>query len=337
MVDRRCLGLALAVFFVLVGSSASRGGESAAKLTKVMLPIPSRSTNFAIFALARSRGYYREEGLDVDIVQVTPRIIVPSMVGGTFLISTVTTVQDIGINFKGIKMKFLMINADKPSFDVIAYPEIKNFKDLRGKVVASGNSFGDQPDQVLRAVLLANGIDPDKDVKLLYTGGTTPDRNLALRSKNADATLLTGEYSFKAQKDGFTKLAYSGDFTRSIGSGIAVLDDRLKERPPEVYAVVRATLKGLRFFRERKALSVQILKDWLRLDDLEAAERNYDFYVQGMTENGTTGGDVMALSIEQAKVLFKIPKERELKPSEIFDFSLVQKANDDLKASGWVP
>lgn len=334
---KRCV---LALIFaggLFGGYGTSGGGEPATKLTRIMLPIPSRSTNFAPAAVARARGYYREEGLDVDIVQVSPRIIVPSMLGGTFLVSTVTTAQDIGAYFKGIKLKFLLINSDRPSFDVIAYPEIKSFKDLRGKVIASGNSFGDQPDQVLRAVLIANGLDPDKDVKLLYTGGTTPDRNIALRSKNAEATLLTGEYSFKAQKDGFTKLAYSGDFTRSIGSGIAVLEDKMKEKPSEIYSVVKATLKGLRFIRERKPQTVKILKDWLKLDDLESAERNYDFYVRGMTENGMIGEDTMRLSIDQAKTLFKVSKDQELKTSEIFDFSLVRKANDELKASGWVP
>ena len=114
MLDRRILCLVLAAVASMT-SPGSHAAEPTAKLTKVMLPIPSRSTNFAVFAIARARGYYREEGLDVDIVQVSPRIIVPSMVGGTFVLSTVTTVQDIGATFKGIKMKFLMINADRKS------------------------------------------------------------------------------------------------------------------------------------------------------------------------------------------------------------------------------
>jgi ABC-type nitrate/sulfonate/bicarbonate transport system substrate-binding protein len=121
---KRCVLVLIFAGALLTGSRASEAGEPAAKLTKIMLPIPSRSTNFAPAAVARARGYYKEEGLDVDIVQVTPRIIVQSMVGGTFLVSTVTTAQDIGAYFKGIKLKFLLINSDRPSFDVIAYPEI---------------------------------------------------------------------------------------------------------------------------------------------------------------------------------------------------------------------
>jgi ABC-type nitrate/sulfonate/bicarbonate transport system substrate-binding protein len=234
-------------------------------------------------------------------------------------------------------MKYLMVITDKPSFDFIVTRDIKSFKDLKGKSIGSGNTSGDQPDQAVRAILSAHAIDPDKDVKLVFSGGTTPDRNLLLRTGHVAGTLLTGEYSLKAQKDGYVKLAYSGDYLRSLGSAVLVLEENLRQNPDEAYRFVRATLKGLRFFRERKALSLPILDQFLGLKDLEAAERDYDFYVRSMTENGSIGEETMRQAIDQAKTFFKIPKEKEIRPEEVFDLSLVKKANEELKAKGWSP
>jgi ABC-type nitrate/sulfonate/bicarbonate transport system substrate-binding protein len=57
-----------------------------------------------------------------------------------------------------------------PEARLIARPEIKEVKDLKGKPVGI-TTFGSGSDFVLRFALEKNGLDPNKDVSIMQTGG----------------------------------------------------------------------------------------------------------------------------------------------------------------------
>jgi ABC-type nitrate/sulfonate/bicarbonate transport system substrate-binding protein len=57
-----------------------------------------------------------------------------------------------------------------PEARLIARPEIKEVKDLKGKPVGI-TTFGSGSDFVLRFALEKRGLDPNKDVSIMQTGG----------------------------------------------------------------------------------------------------------------------------------------------------------------------
>ncbi len=57
---------------------------------------------------------------------------------------------------------------------LIVRPEIKDVKDLKGKPVGI-TTFGSTSDYILRFALQRAGLDPNKDVSILQTGGDPRD------------------------------------------------------------------------------------------------------------------------------------------------------------------
>jgi ABC-type nitrate/sulfonate/bicarbonate transport system substrate-binding protein len=61
------------------------GGQA---LVKVPVQIPSISPAVSAFALARNRGYYRQEGLDVQLVLIPSALGMQALLAGNIKFST---------------------------------------------------------------------------------------------------------------------------------------------------------------------------------------------------------------------------------------------------------
>jgi NitT/TauT family transport system substrate-binding protein len=306
------------------------------KLQTLRVPVPSISGSVMPYVVAKKVGYYREEGFDVELIRVLGRIVIPGILSGDFHYTSSAALGEIGSILKGLKVKHLMALTDKPSFDLIARQGINSFSDLKGKKIGGGSFVGSQPDEVIRAVLVKNGLVPDKDVQIIMIGAT-PERFGALKSGIVDATLLSDASSFLSQDEGYKRLAYTGDFVRSLGMGVMVAEERLAQKPDEVHRFIRATMKGLWFYRNRKKESVAMQMEYLKITDPRLGEKSYDFYVKGFTEYGILDEQIMRDTIEYGKRIFKIPAEKEIKPSDVFDTSVVKRVRDELVAAKWKP
>jgi ABC-type nitrate/sulfonate/bicarbonate transport system substrate-binding protein len=326
---------ALGIFAVALSNGLTQD-KAPPKLQTLQVPIPSISGSVMPYVVAKKVGYYREEGFDVDLIRVLGRIVIPGILSGDFQYTSSAAILEIGAILKGLPIKHLMGLTDRPSFDFVARAGINSFNDLKGKKIGGGSSVGSQPDEVIRAVLVKNGLVPDKDVQIIMIGAT-PERFGALKSGIVDATLLSDMSSFIAQDDGYKKLAYTGDFVRSLGMGVMITEERLKEKPDEVHRFIRATMKGLWYYRARKKESVAMQMEYLKITDPKVGENSYDFYLKGFTEYGVLDEQIMRDTIEYGKRIFKIPPEKEIKPSDVFNTTVVTRVRDELVAAKWKP
>jgi NitT/TauT family transport system substrate-binding protein len=336
--NRSVLGIAgLSVCILLyLGRLGGAAEAPAAKPVKVILPIGSVSASYMPRVIAKRKGFFQEEGFDVDIVRIMGRILVPGMTGGSFVYSAIGSAAEIAAIMRGAELRFLFVGTQKTPFELIARPGIHNIKDLRGKTFGSGSFVGSQPDEAARKVLRFHGVDP-KEVKFLLLGATQ-ERFTALASGNVDATLLTAEVSLQALQKGFVKLVDAGDFARAISASILTTDQRTRERPEEVGRFVRAVLKGHRFYMARKNETVQMMMEFFGYKERGFAEGVYEAYRGGMTQDGTVSDDELLEAIDQAKALLKGASEaREWKPGDFFDFGFLKKAREELTRMKWGP
>jgi ABC-type nitrate/sulfonate/bicarbonate transport system substrate-binding protein len=97
--------------------------------------------------------------------------------------------------------------------ELIAQPEIKSIKDLRGKIVivdAPNTAYALQ----LKKILLLNGLQATKDYEIMPRGAT-PQRLIALREHKFDAASMLGPpSSIIAKHEGFMSL---GSVQETIG------------------------------------------------------------------------------------------------------------------------
>jgi ABC-type nitrate/sulfonate/bicarbonate transport system substrate-binding protein len=187
---------------------------------------------------------------------------------------------------------------------------------------------------VAREILKQNGLDPTKDVNLVVMGGDEV-RLPALQAKAIQATLFNTGTSIKAQREGYTKLASAGDYANLIQGGLATSDEKIKQNPNKIFRLIRASLKGLRFFAERREPAIKYLMEALRLADRDTANAIYDIESKLVVRDGTSPEKTLQAMIDDMRKTTKTA--REIKATEVFDLSFVRKAAEELKTSGWKP
>ncbi|TMA13193.1 MAG: ABC transporter substrate-binding protein [Deltaproteobacteria bacterium] len=116
--------------------------ERAGRLSPLRIAIVSRSTLDMPFYVARERGFFREEGLEAEIIFMKGNLTVQGMLGGSIDFGTATgTAVSAAVNGADVRVVFAM--SDKPSFDLIARQENRH---LRGRS-AYRNSSAPDPDR----------------------------------------------------------------------------------------------------------------------------------------------------------------------------------------------
>lgn len=316
--------LALLVVFLLPAAPA------AAEIIRVAYP----SMNNSVFCLtiAQKEGYLREEGLEAQLLSIRGEIAIRTVLAGEVDAFT-NAGSALAAAVRGVPIKILTIFQDRPSWDLIAQPNIKSIAQLRGQNVAVMSPEGSLA-VVAREILKQNGLDPAKDVNLVVMGGDEV-RYPALKGKAIQASLFNTSTSVVAQKEGFTKLASAGDYANLVQSGYATSDEKLKQNPKKMFGLIRAALKGMQFFLSKREAAIKYMTDALRLADREIANRIYDIDSKLILRDGLSSDKVLQTMIDDMKKTTKV--QREITTGDVFDLSFVRKAGEELRASGWKP
>jgi NitT/TauT family transport system substrate-binding protein len=324
--DRLAILRLLILFFLL--SASARAQEP----RKIYVAIPAVTPAVSTFAVAKERGYYREEGLDVELVQM------PSAVGTQALIASNVKFSTIGgasvpAVLRGAPLKFLFSTFHRPMFWLYSKPEIRSVAELKGKKIGV-SSLGSGPDSLVRDILKKHGLEGGRDVAILPVGSGTA-RFYALQAGSVDAAMLSIPANFLAQDAGFRELVslVDQDLVELQGSILAPVSV-LEAEPQLAEKFVRGSVKGFIAFRDSRAIAVQVLTKFLRLKE-DMVGRIYDRFRPGLTADGTINEALQRKSLEH--VIERVGIKEPPPLSKIFDFSLTRKINEELKTKGWRP
>ncbi|MBI2209974.1 MAG: ABC transporter substrate-binding protein [Deltaproteobacteria bacterium] len=255
--------------------------------------------------IAKRKGFYRDEGLEVRKVAIRTGLQVAALLAGELDYSTVTG-SVLLASVQGIPVKTVMGWFDRPLHLLIARPQIKKLADLRGKKIAV-SSIGSIPHAMVREAFAQNGLSPDKDATFLAIGGSS-DRLAALAAGSVDATPLDVAYVEKVEKFGFSNVLYLGDVVQLRLGGFAVATEKIAKNPGQIARVIRATLKGVRFLKSHREETLAIMRDYLKLSDTHV-DRVYQYALLSLNEEGTVAKASLDNEIRLAREKFKIKEE----------------------------
>ena len=294
-----------------------------AQLKKVRFSVSAASIAEMPFRIAQIKGFYREEGLEVEIIFIRGAIGMQALLGGSVDFTSASG-STIAAAVRGIPVKLVFIASAKPQFDMVAQKEIRTMADLKGKFVGI-SSRGGAVDLLTQLMVQKHGLVPNKDVTSLVIGGQE-DTVLALRAGRIAAALLTPPRPLILAREGFNRIGYSGDYMPTYPSGgIGVTDEMIKNKPAELFAFVKGSVRGLQFGRQNRAEAKRIVTDYLAIKDTALADQLFDLYLSRLPVNGSADEAWMKGAIEfTQKTLGGATKE--IPPSQVFDFSFVQKA-----------
>jgi ABC-type nitrate/sulfonate/bicarbonate transport system substrate-binding protein len=322
-----CLQFITIMLVFLVGSSSR-----AQDLIKVPVQIPAITPAVTAFAIARDRGYYMQEGLDVQLIVMPSAVGTQALLGGNVKFSTGGGAGLLPI-LRGAPMRFMFTTFSRPMFWLYSRPELRSVENLKGRKVGV-SSIGSGPDSLLRELLKKHGLDGARDVVVLPVGGGTA-RYFALQAGSVDAAMLSIPANLMAQDAGFRQLvSFIEQEWIELQGTINVTDQVLNAEGPLVEKFIRATLKGFIHFRDLRAQSIALLGKFLRTSE-DATAKIYELMRPSLTQDGIVSEEIQAKSLEHVveRAGLKTPPRLE----RIFDYSLAVKVRNELRARGWKP
>src|ERR671911_398459 len=146
-------------------------GRSIDAADKVRISVTNPNMSFLPSGVALKKGFFKDEGLDVEIIRMNVPNIMTALVTGdigyTLLFGSVVRGA-----LRGMPMRALASLLDGSTHALVARPEYKSGKELKGKTVGIGN-FGGTDEVAGRMMLKSLGLDTEKHLKFIALG---PDR-----------------------------------------------------------------------------------------------------------------------------------------------------------------
>jgi ABC-type nitrate/sulfonate/bicarbonate transport system substrate-binding protein len=294
---------------------------------KVRIAVANFNVTFLPAGVAANRGFFRDEGLDVEVIRVSPPVSIAALMGGDIDYVMVLG-SSVRAAMRGLPVKVLANFIDALTFGLVAQPGIKSVSELRGKTLGVG-ALGDSSDLTARIMIRHFGVEPDQEMKILGLG---PDsaRLATLREKLIDVAIVSPPADSLGKKMGFNVLARAHEIFRFAAIGLSTSDKKIKERPEEVKRVLKALVRANRFMRQDRLGTIQVLMDWAMVER-ESAVAAYDDSVAVFNKNdGTIPEDGLRLVLEQAKKEAKITREIPL--TEIMNLNLLREAQKELRS-----
>ena len=233
---------------IVAGFLVSHATEAGAEKLVFATPSPT-SVSYAPFAMSFEMGYFKEEGLEVEMVRIRG--------SGTLVPQVANKSVDIGWPNPDVviiaaqpgrdrlPVKFFYNHLPKSVWETIvpADSPVRTIADLKGrKIGVSRLSSGSIP--ILRAVLKGAGLDP-KDVALIPVGFGGPAFR-AVRQGQVDSLFLFDIMHEILQGSGFKirRLQLRPEHENLIGNGFLVHEDAIKTRAKALTGFGRAITKG---------------------------------------------------------------------------------------------
>jgi NitT/TauT family transport system substrate-binding protein len=326
---RIAFGLSLllwAIFWLLLVSPRGETQE----LRKVYIAVPGISPGASSpFVIAREAGYYRTEGLQVELIVMRAAAATQALIGGNVeFVSAGGAVLPPAL--RGAPIRFLFSAFYRPMYWLYAKPELRTLLSLKGKKVGV-SSLGSGPDSLLRQVLKNNGIDGGREVTIMAVGASTA-RFYALQAGSVDAAMLGIPANLMAQDAGFRELLsfVKQEFVEFQGN-VVVREGLLQSAPVLIEKFLRGTIKGFLYYRDNRSEAIKILSRFMKITEDQMA-RTYDSILPGLTQNGTVSEELQKQSLEH--ILERVGLKEPPPLERIFNYSLAKKIYEDLQAKG---
>jgi NitT/TauT family transport system substrate-binding protein len=285
---------------------------------RVRLALPSKSMGYLPLFVALQRGFFKDEGIDLEVPMMLPDIAHNALLQGEIEYHGVAD-SALRLAAKGAPVKTIFFGATLPNYFLTANAHIRSVAELKGKYIGISR-FGGTTDLAARVALSKAGLDPQREVVLIQIGMPST-RAAALGSGSVAATITNPPDNVLLRQKGFHDLLFLGDAIEFPSNGFSTTERRIRENRDQVKRVLRALYRGLIFEREKPEETIKIMeREW----NVEAAvaRESYICVAKSFSKDGTAsdaGLKVHVRLFQQAdKAIGDVPL------SKMVDFRLLE-------------
>lgn len=225
----------------------------------------SHWVGYGPFFVAEEKGYFDEEGVDVELVTLdNPKVRFSALVGGK-IDALATTIDTMPLYLKpDVTMQYLFCLDDSTGGDgIVANTEIESVADLQGKKVAFNE--GTTSDFFLNYVLRQSGLGVED---LNGVNMTQSDAGSAFMTKRVDAAVTWEPWLTRAKQSEHGHVLIDSSATPGIITDcVMAKTETARERFDEFKAMYRAWNRAIEFVqanpREANVIMAKGVGGWL--------------------------------------------------------------------------
>jgi ABC-type nitrate/sulfonate/bicarbonate transport system substrate-binding protein len=300
------------------------GPQPRAEERAIRIGFPSVAFQELPLVAASRRGFFRAEGLNVELVQIAGSPAVAALLSGDVdYITHNSRIIATAVRGGGVKSVFNYVA--RPIYYLVTLPEIKQAKELQGRIVGV-SSFGGAAYYITKQLMESYGLSVPKDVAMRALGQDSA-RFAALVGRSIQATLLPPDFTVRSKEIGFNVLVYAGDIVDMPMGGLGTTDKRLKEKRDEVRRVLRALLRSLRFVNDDREGAKALLVEFFKMPNASAAAA-YDLGIKIFGRDGVPSDNGLKNLLTATKEELKL--QNEIPANSVMDLSIIKELQREL-------
>jgi NitT/TauT family transport system substrate-binding protein len=225
-------------------------------------------------------GIYKKYGLDVNIVYVAGAQAITTLISGDAQIVQGSGAAAALSRLSGSDLTVIGTTINVIPMSLVTTPDIATAQDLKGKTFGVSR-FGSLTDLGLRKAVAEFGIDPNRDIKMIQTGGV-PEILLFMQQGVIKGGLISSPTLEKAKELGYKEFMNLSEVKfRYPGTALVTTDSFIRSRRQTVNRFLKATLEGIKYAKANPDFTIRILGKYTRTSDTKLLASAFKSYVLG--------------------------------------------------------
>ena len=278
---------------------------------------------------AKEGGFYEKYGLNVEVISIPgSSLAIQAMLSGELPIIQAGGSGPVQAALSGTDTVVIATIVKKFNWWIFGQANIARMEDLKGKVFGV-TRFGTQSDLASRIALRKVGLEPDRDVTMVQTGGPS-ETVTAMAAGRINAAAISPPATLQAKR---LKLRDLMDLTgldvEYHVNGVVTTRRYLKANEDIARRFLRAYTEGAVRGMKDKAFAIKTMGKYFRTEDKEVLDETYELSIKnGFTVPPYPAG-IPGLLQDLERTM---PKAKGAKPEEFIDNRLVR----EMDQSGFV-
>ena len=285
----------------------------------------------AFLWVAQEKGFFAKHGLEGELLYINSGTMnIAALVGGSVQIAGGGPVS-IEARLRGVKLTILGNPLPWLASNLVVHPDIKGIPDLPGKL-AGISRFGSSTDQGFRYLFRKNGLNVDRDLKMLQMGGDS-SRVAALKTGTIQYTFLGAAATDNARALGFRVLATAQQMAIPFPwTSVVVEENWLNKNRELAYRYMKCATESIVALKRNRADSERIISKYMKINDPKLAATEFDFVSSLMPDYITPTLEGTKLILENFGKEYPDAPRRD--PKEFVDSSIMDRLKQEKFVEG---
>jgi len=319
--------IVLLVIAIATTSSASRLFAA----DKLRISYSAINATQAFLWVAQEKGFFAKHGLEGELLYINSGTMnIAALLGGSVQIAGGGPVS-IEARLRGVKLTILGNPLPWLASNLVVHPDIKGIPDLPGKL-AGISRFGSSTDQGFRYLFRKNGLNVDRDLKMLQMGGDS-SRVAALKTGTIQYTFLGAAATDNARVLGFRVLATAQQMAIPFPwTSVVVEETWLNKNRELAYRYMKCATESIVALKRNRADSEGIISKYMKINDPKLAATEFEFVSSLMPDYITPTLEGTKLILENFGKEYPDAPKRD--PKEFVDSSIMDRLKNERFVEG---